>query len=773
MTTRKITYAGKALAFLLLSALGLSSCSRQGEKGLEAGVSRELATMRKERVADLHYDLKISVPSDLSLPVGGECVLSFSLTEAVNLPLDYAAQADGSTIMVEVNGHECETTLLSEHIVLPRRHLRRGHNVVKMTFVSSDNALNRHEDYLYSLFVPANARSVFPCFDQPDLKATFSLEMSVPDGWKTMQSSASKPIPTYLFSFVAGKFFSKSEQRDGREMTALYRETDPGKVAQLAEVFDMAELSIRWMEDYTGVPYPFDRYDFVVLPGYQFGGMEHPGAIQFNDRRIFLPENATPSEHLSRFDLIAHETAHMWFGDLVTMRWFDDVWTKEVFAGFFSDKISREQFPDINHDLNHIVSHFPAAFATDRTAGTHPIQQELENLNSAGLLYGNIIYHKAPIMMRKIEQQMGEESLRRALQVYLSSFAYGNATWDELIAIMAQTAPDAGIMDFDRKWVKTAGIPLPSGKEKLEDMPYTVIPSDSLPSLSYVLENYFKPGAVNELRRMMFAINYYELMQQRCHNLDTNEAFGTFSALLSQEDNPLIANQLVKYLLSVYRQSPLDVQESMEEAIFAISQAHPLQSVRLQTKRSLFSAATNASILNRIEEIWARQSDKQLSTRDYTAISYHLAVMNPDRWKEILALQRGRLTSEDEVREFDYVSRACNPDPQARQTLFESLIQPENRVNEPWALSALALLCDKTREPEACRYIAPALDSLQFIQQTSDIFFPGNFLSALLSARCSDQAREIFSSWIARHPDYPPALMRKIKENGYLIFLGA
>ena len=213
------------------------------------------------------------------------------------------------------------------------------------------------------------------------------------------------------------------------------------------------------MERYTGVSYPFEHYAFVVLPGYQFGGMEHPGCIQFTDKRIFLAPNATIDDEMSRLNLIAHETAHMWFGDLVTMRWFDDVWTKEVFANFMADKIAREQFPDLNHDLAFIKAHYPLALSTDRTLGTHPIQQPLENLNQAGLLYGNIIYHKAPIMMRQLEQEKGVEALRQGLKAYLQRYAYGNATWDDLIAELDRFAPEHSARFFSDVWVKQKGLP--------------------------------------------------------------------------------------------------------------------------------------------------------------------------------------------------------------------------------------------------------------------------------------------------------------------------
>ncbi len=174
------------------------------------------------------------------------------------------------------------------------------------------------------------------------------------------------------------------------------RSLSPEKVKQLDKCFAEAAWSIRWLENYTGIAYPFSKYDFVVLPGYQFGGMEHPGAIQFNARTIFLGAQPTEDDELRRFQLISHETAHMWFGDLVTMRWFDDVWTKEVFANFMASKMAADQFPHVNHELNFLKDHYPLALSIDRTEGTHPIQQQLDNLKNAGLLYGHIIYHKAP-----------------------------------------------------------------------------------------------------------------------------------------------------------------------------------------------------------------------------------------------------------------------------------------------------------------------------------------------------------------------------------------
>ena len=152
----------------------------------------------------------------------------------------------------------------------------------------------------------------------------------------------------------------------------------------------------------------------MLLPAFQFSGMEHAGAIYYNAPAVFLEKTATQNQLLSRASLIAHETSHMWFGDLVTMKWFDDVWLKEVFANFMAAKIVNPTFPEIDHELRFFLQHYPPAYEVDRTAGANPIRQELANLREAGSLYGPIIYQKAPIVMRQLEQILGAEDCATA-----------------------------------------------------------------------------------------------------------------------------------------------------------------------------------------------------------------------------------------------------------------------------------------------------------------------------------------------------------------------
>jgi aminopeptidase N len=464
---------------MIIAAICLLFFLSANGKTVETGVSATLAQERAMSLSDVRYKLHFDLPRNIGADVRGEESIRFIRKGTGPLVIDFKASAK-QLKKVSVNGKQVPCLIKDEHITIPSKWLKYGENSVYVTFVAGNKPLNRRSDYLYTLFVPDKARSTFPCFDQPDIKARFSLSLRLPSEWqavsdgaltdpvnempnkgetfKTMHFAETLPLPTYLFSFVAGKFEKKSETRNGRTVTAFYRETDTKKLSQLPTLFDEVFLSLSWLEKYTDIQCPFPKYDFVILPGFQFGGMEHPGAIQFTDKRMFVSEHPTPDEELRRMELIAHETTHLWFGDMVTMRWFDDVWTKEVFANYLAAKIVKEQFPKINHDLNFLKTYQMYALDEDRTRGTHPIKQQLSNLQDAGLLYGNIIYEKAPVMMRSLEQQTGTEAFRNGLRKYLRTFAYGNATWEDLIAILDAENPLAHLRTFSENWVKQKGM---------------------------------------------------------------------------------------------------------------------------------------------------------------------------------------------------------------------------------------------------------------------------------------------------------------------------
>ena len=438
-----------------------------------SGVSRELAVKRKAEITDLNYRLFFSIPDRREAPIAARAVIGFEYGSSTEpLVLDFREE-DSKIKSVYRNGNRVSYRTENGHLILSPK---KGYNEIEIDFTAGELSLNRSDEYLYTLLVPDRASTVFPCFDQPNLKARFELTLETPLGWRAMGNGALKdhrtengrqkysfavtqPISTYLFAFTAGRFREEVRKVGARTMTFHYRETDSVKVNRnLDEIFNLHIAALDWLESYTGIPYPFEKFDFAAIPTFQYGGMEHVGAIFYRESGMFLDPNATQNQLLGRASLIAHETAHMWFGDLVTMDWFDDVWLKEVFANFMAAKIVNPSFPEIDHELRFLMSHQPTAYTEDRTAGSHPIQQPLENLRDAGSLYGRIIYQKAPVVMFQLEEILGVEAMQAGLREYLHTYSFANATWDDLVRILdAKSAED--LKSWSGVWVKEGGMP--------------------------------------------------------------------------------------------------------------------------------------------------------------------------------------------------------------------------------------------------------------------------------------------------------------------------
>ena len=450
----------------------------------DPGISKELAELRINQLAEIHYSLGFQLPEKKSEPINASLILDLSVQRLDHpLILDFNESADKIQRVLS-NGNLITTIHQNEHVIIPSENLKKGRNTIEIEFIAGDLSLNRNDDFLYTLLVPDRASTLFPCFDQPDLKANYSLKISAPKDWKVLagaplarktdngqfsihEFAKSDLMSTYLFSFVAGKFEDTSNP-EGFPMTMLYRETNEDKKnSSIPAIFNLHQQSINFLEEYTGYKFPFQKLDFATIPIFQYGGMEHVGAIQYREGALFLDANATDSELLSRAKLIGHETAHMWFGDLVTMKWFNDVWMKEVFAGFMGGKIANPAFPKINHDLLFLTSHYPSAYAEDRSKGTHPIRQQLDNLKNAGSVYGSIIYDKAPIMMRQLEQTMGEQSFKKGIQTYIATYANGNADWNDLIRILDQES-ELDLAQWSEVWVNQSSRPVFSEELKLD-----------------------------------------------------------------------------------------------------------------------------------------------------------------------------------------------------------------------------------------------------------------------------------------------------------------
>lgn len=831
----------KALKYIAIAAtLLLSSCQTHEKKNklYEEGISLELAQLRKKEIKELKYGLSFSIPKQKQEAVEGEARISFLLQRPQEIILDFRESAD-KIKEVSVNGKPSEYTFLNEHLVLPEASTIEGKNEVHICFTAGDQSLNRNEEYLYTLLVPDRARTVFPCFEQPNLKAEFTLQLEVPAEWEAVSNSSiaseeningrkhiaflpTEPLSTYLFSFVAGKL-KKVEYADGeRILTAYHRETDAKKVAQLDIIFQQVAASLHWLEEYTDIPYPFAKYSFIILPGFQYGGMEHTGATLYNDTRMFLSEHPTLDEELARAKLIAHETAHMWFGDYVTMDWFNDVWTKEVFANYFAACITEPLFPNVNHSLNWMKTYTSASLAEDRTPGSNSIRQPLDNLRNAGLIYGNIIYNKAPVMMQKLVEIMGEEAYQEGIREYLKTYAYGNATWDNLIAIL-DARSEEDLASFSDVWVNQKGMPHISftnrcgqleirqrdplnrgllwpqsfqitfqGAEEstsvevnLTNETYSItvplgtqailpntdgrgyglfIPDEE--SKEWILAHWQETS--DDTTRQSLLMSLYENYQHRL--ISDKEWMEALMNGLKNEKNVLIASTLCGYLGTPLSQLG---QASWEEEIWEWSDKHPLASCRLQLIRCLISNARAPKSIDKLYQLWKEQSHPMLNERDYMTLAYELALHCPERYENLHDTQRERITNPDRRRQFDFIVQAVTPDTLQMDAFFQSLMKAENRRIEPWAASALAYLNHPLRQSYAVKYIHPGLEVLEEVQRTGDIFFPKNWASVLLRNHKSKEAYQEVQAFFEAHPGYSPLLKNKILQAAWPLYRDA
>ncbi|MBO7266950.1 MAG: ERAP1-like C-terminal domain-containing protein, partial [Bacteroidaceae bacterium] len=468
----------------------------------------------------------------------------------------------------------------------------------------------------------------------------------------------------------------------------------------------------------------------------------------------------------------------------------------------------------VNHALNSIKNYTASALSEDRTAGTNAIRQKLDNLRNAGLIYGNIIYNKAPVMMNKLVEIMGEEAFCEGIHEYLTTFAYGNATWDDLIAILDGRC-DEDLKAFSEVWVNRKGMPhiafaeregvleiaqrdplerslvwpqrfaitfVGDGWERVEEVNLSVervtmpIPEGTqviLPNtdgrgyglfiptaetMAWLLDHWHEVG--DDTARQSLLMTLHENYQA---GLLGAEAW--LQALLEGlpgERNVLVASTLCSYLGEPLREVGT---AEVEALLWQWSEEHVLASCRLQLMRSLIANARAPKTIAQLYAVWEQKSHPTLSERDYTNLAYELALHMPERHEAILETQRARIVNSDRIREFDFVARAVVPDTAVMDSVFAALLKPENRRIEPWAEKALTYLNHPLREEYAVKYIRPGLEAMQEVQRTGDIFFPKKWARALLRYHRSDEARREVEAFFAAHPDYPELLKSKILQS--------
>jgi len=461
------------------------------------GVSAELATQRRTQLRDVRYDLALTV--GVGDTASGTVTVQFTATRPGAVVLDFRGLRVGGGRVNGTAWAEAAGAWNRHHVTVPAALVKPGRNSLTLDFATpvanAGAAIIRARDaadsstYLYTLLVPSDANLLFPCFDQPDLKARVTLHLTTPPAWRALANGAqtardsgatgvthhfapTKPLSTYLIAFAAGpwKVTTRNEviAPNGAPVpTSLYVRASRAKEAESDTLLAMNARALRWLGRYFGVPYAFDKYDALLAPAFPFGGMEHPGAVFYNEESFIYRERPTTSQLLGRQATTFHEVAHQWFGDYVTMRWFDDLWLKEGFATFMAARMQADLEPSSNAWKTFYLRNKPVAYGTDATAGTTPVWQRLANLDQAKSNYGPIVYNKAPSILRQLEYLVGPAAFQRGVQQFLRTHAYGNATWQALLqAIGAASGRD--LRGWGRQWMLRPGMPVVSQQLDIE-----------------------------------------------------------------------------------------------------------------------------------------------------------------------------------------------------------------------------------------------------------------------------------------------------------------
>ena len=468
------------MRILLASALGFLTAGNLMASPPD-GIPRDLARQRAAQISDLRYQLRFTLTPHAP-SVSGHEELRFHSHSSGPVLLDFRG---GTVSNLTINDSSVPAKIENGHIELPANVIHADENVVTMDFTApvapAGKAITRFEDkddnteYLYTLFVPMDAEMAFPCFDQPDLKGRFHLELTAPENWTVVSNTAiesqstggtgqratlfseTRPISTYLFAFAAGPF-RKVHETPG--LPGLYVRQSKFQKAQeeAPEVQQITAQGIDYLSRFFAQPFPFPKYDMVMIPGFAYGGMEHAGATFLREESVLFRVAPTHSDHLNRDILLLHELTHQWFGDFTTMRWFDDLWLKEGFAQYMAYQALASLKPDENIWKRFYQSIKPAAYGIDSTKGTTPIYQDLANLRDAKSAYGAIVYSKAPGVIKQLAFVLGEEHFRDGLRLYLKEHAYANAEWSDLVRAFEHVS-DRSLQDWAAQWIRRRGMP--------------------------------------------------------------------------------------------------------------------------------------------------------------------------------------------------------------------------------------------------------------------------------------------------------------------------
>jgi aminopeptidase N len=462
--------------------------------GVSTGAAEQLFSFDRtpgrlpKTVVPIHYAIELE-PDLENLTLAGSEVVDIEVREptdklvlnAVGVTLGEAgidASAARARIALDA-GNETATLTFSRPLAAGAHKLRiafraqinkfaRGMFLVEYPTESGTRRM------ISSQLEPADARRVFPCWDEPAFKASIALTVTVPRSFlavgnmpvaheepvtpslKQITFAPTPKMSTYLFVFAAGELERLSAQADGVTVGVV---TTAGKREQGRFALDNAVKLLRYFNDYFGVKYPLPKLDLIAVPGGMAGAMENWGGITFFESRLlFDPASSSPSARRGIFDILAHEMAHQWFGNLVTMGWWDNLWLNEGFASWMQAKAAEHFFPQWRTWLN-TNGQKQSAMNLDARRTSHPIQQPVANESEAMAVFDGITYGKGQALIRMLESYLGTGVFRDGIRKYMADHAYGNTTTGDLWQAL-ETASGKPVGAIAGTFTEQAGVPL-------------------------------------------------------------------------------------------------------------------------------------------------------------------------------------------------------------------------------------------------------------------------------------------------------------------------
>ncbi len=441
------------------------------------------AMQRSSHISNTKYKINVAL-DEVKSYYTGDMTISFTLTDYSNdLRVDYK---QGKILNLKINGKDEKTFRQSgQAFFLPSADLKEGSNTVLINYQHEYDhegvGFHRFQDpkdhavYLYTMFEPNDAARFMPCFDQPDIKGVFSLSLTAPQSWQIVSSNRetskkatvdatgkkvqawvfpeTPPMSSYLFSLIAGPYKVWEDRTTNVPLRILARNS-MAKYIDTKEWFAVMKQGLSFYGKYFDYQYPFKKLDQIVVPEFNKGAMENIAAVTFSERYISRGK-MTEIDRERLASVILHEMAHMWFGDLVTMKWWDDLWLNESFATFMSTKamVSATRFK--TDWIGFYMSAKAWAYATDQLSTTHPIKASINSADEAYSNFDGITYGKGASVLKQLNFLMGDENFKKGLQAYFRKFEYKNSTLNDFIAALSlKTGQD--LSKWKGSWLMTS-----------------------------------------------------------------------------------------------------------------------------------------------------------------------------------------------------------------------------------------------------------------------------------------------------------------------------